>query len=204
MDYTNFYVQPGTGFWLKVNEVFQENKCLHKVSKRNILKRCEIFLKAARKTPKWRQWHRFDVFIVNFEHIPHLFIVFFQLNLNRSIFAESICSILVEGNLSAKERNLFIFIYKFIYIYKFIFIYLLSLAECLPVMKEICKRKTSTEAWKIFSLRSYLFTIYFSRSKKINRKEKNGSDFVKIYNTMLKILLVDNVNAMELLNITLA
>ena len=108
MDYRNFYVQPGTGFWFKVNEVFQASKCLHKVSKRNILKRYEIFLKAARKTPKWRQWHRFDVFIVNFEHIPHLFIVFFQLNLNRWILAESICSILVEGNLSAKERNLFI------------------------------------------------------------------------------------------------
>ena len=33
--------------------------------------------------------------------------------------------------------------------------------------------------------------------------KNTGSDFGKLHNTMLKILLVDNVNAMELLNITL-
>ena len=34
--------------------------------------RCEICSKLTVKTPKQRQWHRFDVFVVNFEHISHL------------------------------------------------------------------------------------------------------------------------------------
>ena len=34
--------------------------------------RCEICSKLTIKTPKRRQWRRFSVFIVNFEHISHL------------------------------------------------------------------------------------------------------------------------------------
>ena len=34
--------------------------------------RCEICSKLTVKTPKQRQWCRFGVFIVNFEHILHL------------------------------------------------------------------------------------------------------------------------------------
>ena len=34
--------------------------------------RCEIFSKLTIKTPKWRHWCRFGVFIVSFEHISHL------------------------------------------------------------------------------------------------------------------------------------
>ena len=33
---------------------------------------CEICSKLTIKTPKRRQWRRFGVFIVNFEHISHL------------------------------------------------------------------------------------------------------------------------------------
>ena len=35
-------------------------------------KRCEICSKLTIKTPKRRQWCRFGVFIVSFEHISHL------------------------------------------------------------------------------------------------------------------------------------
>ena len=37
------------------------------------------------KTPERRQWCRLGVFIVNFEHISHLFIVFLLLTLNKYI-----------------------------------------------------------------------------------------------------------------------
>ena len=34
------------------------------------------------KTPKQRQWHRYEVFIVNFEQISHIVLVFILINLN--------------------------------------------------------------------------------------------------------------------------
>ena len=36
-------------------------------------------VKYALKTLEWRQWHRVSVFIVNFEHISHHFLVFLLL-----------------------------------------------------------------------------------------------------------------------------
>ena len=46
---------------------------------RNTIKWCEICSKIAIKTPDPRQRRRSGIFIVNFEHIPHLFIVFLVL-----------------------------------------------------------------------------------------------------------------------------
>ena len=46
-------------------------------------KRCEICSKLTIKTPERRQWRRSGVFIVNFEHISHLFLVFLFLTLNK-------------------------------------------------------------------------------------------------------------------------
>ena len=40
------------------------------------------------KTPEWRQWHRSGVFIVNFEHISHLALVFLLLTLNTLVPTE--------------------------------------------------------------------------------------------------------------------
>ena len=55
-----------------------------KVINRNIRKRCEICSKLTIKTPERRQhhWCRSGVFNVNFEHIPHLVLVFLWLTLN--------------------------------------------------------------------------------------------------------------------------
>ena len=39
--------------------------------------------KSTIKTPERRQWRRSDVFIVNFEHISHLVLVFLVLTLSR-------------------------------------------------------------------------------------------------------------------------
>ena len=48
------------------------NIYLFQVNNRNTKKRCEICSKLIIKTVEWRQWHHFYIFIVNFEHIPHL------------------------------------------------------------------------------------------------------------------------------------
>ena len=50
---------------------------------RNTRTRCEIRSKLTIKTTKRRQWGRSGVFIVNFEHISHLALVFLLLTLSR-------------------------------------------------------------------------------------------------------------------------
>ena len=51
-----------------------------KDNKRNTRKRCKICSNLTIKTPERR---RSDAFIVNFEHISHLFLVFLLLPLNK-------------------------------------------------------------------------------------------------------------------------
>ena len=48
-------------------------------------KRCKTCSKLIIKTPEWRS----TVFVVDFEHIPHLFLVFLLLILNKLVFAGS-------------------------------------------------------------------------------------------------------------------
>ena len=54
---------------------------MFKVNNRNTRTRCEIFSKLTIKTR--RQWRRSGVFIVNFEHILRLALVFLLLTLSR-------------------------------------------------------------------------------------------------------------------------
>ena len=56
---------------------------LFKVKNRNARVRCEICSKLTINTPERRQWRRSGVFIVNFEHISHLLLVFLLLTLSR-------------------------------------------------------------------------------------------------------------------------
>ena len=56
---------------------------LLKVNNRNTRTRCEICSKLTINTPERRHWRRFGVFIVNFEHISHLVLVFLLLTLNK-------------------------------------------------------------------------------------------------------------------------
>ena len=53
-----------------------------KVNNRKTRTRCEICPKVAIKTPERRR-HRSAVFIVNFEHISHLVLVFLLLTLSK-------------------------------------------------------------------------------------------------------------------------
>ena len=64
---------------------------LLKVNNRNTRTKCEICSKLTIKTPERRQWSRSGVVIINFEHIPHLVLMFLLLTLNMSLPAEYSC-----------------------------------------------------------------------------------------------------------------
>ena len=71
--YLNTFKRIQRFFWVEwdINRSF-----LLKVNNRNSRKRCEICSKLTIKIPERRQWRRSGVFIVNFEHISHLVLVF--------------------------------------------------------------------------------------------------------------------------------
>ena len=56
---------------------------LFKVNNTNTKTRCKICSNLTIKTPERRQWRRSGIFIVNFEHISQLVLVFLLLTLNR-------------------------------------------------------------------------------------------------------------------------
>ena len=68
---------------LRISLPFPVAIYLLKVKNRNTRTRCEIFSKLTIKTPKRRYWCCSGVFIVNFEYISHLVLVFLLLNLSR-------------------------------------------------------------------------------------------------------------------------
>ena len=55
---------------------------MFKVDNKNTRTRCEISSKLTIKTLERRHWRRSSVFIVNFEHISHLVLMFLLLTLN--------------------------------------------------------------------------------------------------------------------------
>ena len=59
---------------------YPAGNCMFKVNNRNTRTRCEICSKLTIKTPERR---RSGVFIVNFEHISHLVLVFLLLTLSK-------------------------------------------------------------------------------------------------------------------------
>ena len=61
---------------IKQVNAYLANIYLFKVNQRNTRKRCEIF-----------HWRRSTVFIVDFEHISHLFLVFLWLTFSKEILA---------------------------------------------------------------------------------------------------------------------
>ena len=62
---------------------YPANIYLFKVNNRNIRKRYDICSKLTIKTPERRHWRRSGVFIVNFEHISYLFLMFLLLTLSK-------------------------------------------------------------------------------------------------------------------------
>ena len=55
---------------------------LLRINNGNTRTRCEIFSKLTTKTPERRHWHRSAFFIINFERISHLVLLFLLLTLN--------------------------------------------------------------------------------------------------------------------------
>ena len=75
------------------------NIYLLRVNNRNIRARCEMCSKVTIKTSEQRQWHHSGAFIVNFEHISHLFLVFLLSSLNMlTIFTKSLHHIYFTGS----------------------------------------------------------------------------------------------------------
>ena len=62
-----------------LHRYYPANIYLLKVNNRNSRKKCEICSKLTIKTPERRS----GVFIVNFEHILHIFLLFLLLTLNK-------------------------------------------------------------------------------------------------------------------------
>ena len=65
--------------------VFKAGNCMLQVININTRARCEICSKLTINTPERRQWRRFSVFIVNFEHVSHLVLVFLLLTLSKQM-----------------------------------------------------------------------------------------------------------------------
>ena len=63
------------------------NIYLFKVNNRDTIKRFETCSKLTIKTPEQRQQRCSGVFIVNFEHISHLFLVFLLLTFDKKMLA---------------------------------------------------------------------------------------------------------------------
>ena len=87
--------------------MFPENIYIFEVNNRNTGKRCEIFSKVTINTPE--QLHLRDVlsgvFIVNFEHISHLFPVFLLLTLNKCMFAFKNLDLIFPENINLFKAN---------------------------------------------------------------------------------------------------
>ena len=83
-----------TGIFLKEYYIFKcrLNIYLLKVNNRNTRTRCEICSKLTIKTPERPQWRRSHVFIVNFDHISQLVLVFAILTLNMYMLTGSLNS----------------------------------------------------------------------------------------------------------------
>ena len=65
-------------------------KTVNNVNNGNTKTMCQTRLKLTIKTPERHQWRHSGVFIVNFEHIPHIVLVFPLLTLNKQMPAELI------------------------------------------------------------------------------------------------------------------
>ena len=71
---------------------FLANMYFFKFDKRSTRKSYEIYSKLTIKTPEWRSWSRFGVFIINFEHTSRLFFDFEQVNVSLVALYKVLCT----------------------------------------------------------------------------------------------------------------
>ena len=65
-----------------ISQIYPAGNYMFKVNNRNTRTRCDICSKLTIKIPERCHWGRSGIFIVNFEHISHLFVVFLLLTLS--------------------------------------------------------------------------------------------------------------------------
>ena len=80
------YFQVPEQLLLLIQNTPQENIYILKVNNANTRKRCEICSKLPLKTPDRFYWRHSGIFIVNFEHISHLSLMFVLLTFNMLSF----------------------------------------------------------------------------------------------------------------------
>ena len=68
-----------------INHHIPAGNYIFKVNNRNTTTRYEIYSKLTIKTPERQHWRGSGVFIVNFEHVSHLVLVFLLLILNMQL-----------------------------------------------------------------------------------------------------------------------
>ena len=86
---------------LHLRFLISSNNYLLRIDNRNTRKRCEICSKLTIKTPEWRQLTCCSiVFVVNSEHISHIFLLFLLLTLNKQLFAVKALKIARNRNIS--------------------------------------------------------------------------------------------------------
>ena len=68
---------------MTLRKAFPAGNNMFKVNNENTRTSCEICLKLTIKTPERHHWRRSGVFIVDFEHISHLVLVFLLSTLSR-------------------------------------------------------------------------------------------------------------------------
>ena len=73
---------------IKAERCYSAGIYLLKVNIRNTRTQCEICSKLEIKTPERCHWRRSGVFIVNFDHMSHLFLVFLLAILSKYLFTE--------------------------------------------------------------------------------------------------------------------
>ena len=78
--------------------IYPASNYMFKVNNRGTITRCETCSKLTIKTSERHHWCRSGVFIVNFEHILHLVLVFLLLTLKRQMPAGYVLTILTGKN----------------------------------------------------------------------------------------------------------
>ena len=106
------------GFWSYVNPFHSAGIYLFKVNNRNTRTRCKIFSKLTIKTPERCNSRRSAVFIIKFEHIPHLFLIFLLLTLIKGSVRYIFAGLFFKSKGDHTGKNAFYFTSKALFILK--------------------------------------------------------------------------------------
>ena len=110
----------GLRFWrifpqFIIKTVFKKRMCLFKANVRNTKKVLENCSKSTMKAPEGRQWGRSSIFIINFEQIPHIVLVFPLSILTKQMPAERSFEVRFSKSLE-KWKYLVIYVFQIFFV----------------------------------------------------------------------------------------